>query len=91
MTASIGKYTNDLLFALRMRDVPGDRIGEVIAEVESHVAETGRRPARRVRHPGGVRRQLRTAQDQPAAPLRVIDPRWASTWPLPRDGWPRSC
>ena len=38
------KYTFDLLVALRMRDVPGDRIGEVIAEVESHVAETGQDP-----------------------------------------------
>lgn len=38
------KYTYDLLVALRLREVPGDRIGEVIAEVESHVAETGEDP-----------------------------------------------
>ena len=38
------KYTQDLLSALRLRDVPSDRIGEVLAEVESHVAETGESP-----------------------------------------------
>ncbi|MGY1748570.1 hypothetical protein [Modestobacter sp. SYSU DS0511] len=37
-------WTGDLLMRLRMRDVPGARIGEVLAEVQSHVAETGEHP-----------------------------------------------
>ncbi|OMQ16027.1 hypothetical protein A7K94_0205335 [Modestobacter sp. VKM Ac-2676] len=37
-------WRDDLLLRLRMRDVPGARIGEVLAEVQSHVAETGEHP-----------------------------------------------
>jgi hypothetical protein len=38
-------WRDELLLALRLRDVPGTRIGEVLAEVESHVAETGEDPS----------------------------------------------
>lgn len=38
-------YVDELVFALRMRDVPGERIGQVIAEVEAHVAESHEAPA----------------------------------------------
>ncbi|WP_030483487.1 HAAS signaling domain-containing protein [Nocardioides aequoreus] len=41
---AVDSYRERLLLALRMRDVPGDRIGEVLAEVEAHVAETGEDP-----------------------------------------------
>ena len=37
-------YTDDLALELRLLDVPGVRIGEILAEVESHVAETGEDP-----------------------------------------------
>jgi hypothetical protein len=37
-------YVNHLALALRMRDVPGERIGHVIAEVEAHVAESRETP-----------------------------------------------
>jgi hypothetical protein len=37
-------WRDDLLLALRLREVPGTRIGEVLAEVQSHVAETGEDP-----------------------------------------------
>lgn len=37
-------YQQRLILALRLKDVPGDRIGEIVAEVESHVAETGEDP-----------------------------------------------
>lgn len=37
-------YRQHLVAALRLKDVPGDRIGEIVAEVESHVAETGEDP-----------------------------------------------
>ena len=38
-------YRQSLILALRLKDMPGDRIGEIVAEVESHVAETGEDPA----------------------------------------------
>lgn len=44
MRTSVETYRNDLLLALRLRDVPGPRIAEVLAEVESHVGETGEDP-----------------------------------------------
>ncbi|MGJ9414182.1 HAAS signaling domain-containing protein [Aeromicrobium sp. CF4.19] len=37
-------YRQNLVLALRLKDVPGDRIGEIVAEVESHVTETGEDP-----------------------------------------------
>jgi hypothetical protein len=37
-------YQQQLILALRLKDVPGERIGEIVAEVESHVAETGEDP-----------------------------------------------
>lgn len=40
----IEKYRQSLILALRLKDVPGDRIGEIVAEVESHVADTGEDP-----------------------------------------------
>ena len=41
---TIEKYTQQLTFALRLRDVPGEVIGDAIAQVESHVADTGEGP-----------------------------------------------
>ena len=38
------RYTRSLMLALRVRHVSSDRIGEVVAEVESHVAATGEDP-----------------------------------------------
>ena len=37
-------YLAQLTLELRRRDVPGPRIGEVIAEIEAHVAESGEPP-----------------------------------------------
>jgi hypothetical protein len=44
MTVDTSSYRRDLVLALRARHVPGDRIGEIVAEVESHVSETGEEP-----------------------------------------------
>jgi len=38
------KYRDQLVLALRAQEVSGDRVGEVLAEVETHVAETGEDP-----------------------------------------------
>lgn len=40
-----GAYGQELLLALRRREVPSPRIAEALAEVDSHVADTGEDPA----------------------------------------------
>lgn len=44
MKTSHDAYREELLLALRMRDVPGSRIGEVLAETDSHLADSGEDP-----------------------------------------------
>lgn len=45
MTATATKrYSRDLLLHLAGRDVSASRIGDIVAEVESHVADTGEDP-----------------------------------------------
>lgn len=39
------KYREELVLALRARDVSGERVGDVLAEVETHVAATGEDPS----------------------------------------------
>ncbi|MBB2903020.1 hypothetical protein FHR75_003856 [Kineococcus radiotolerans] len=39
------RYCDELLLALRMKDVPGNRIGEVLAEVRDHLTSSGEDPA----------------------------------------------
>ncbi|PKW12682.1 hypothetical protein A8926_0158 [Saccharopolyspora spinosa] len=38
------KHRDELLIALRMHEISGERVGEVLAEVEAHVTETGEDP-----------------------------------------------
>jgi uncharacterized membrane protein YiaA len=38
------KWRDELVYHLRMADVPGDRIGDILLEVESHIAETREEP-----------------------------------------------
>ena len=44
MTTGTDTYRRELVQALRLRNVPPERIGEIVAEVESHVADTGEDP-----------------------------------------------
>ena len=37
-------YINDLVIELRLLDVPGDRIGQIMTETESHLAESKEDP-----------------------------------------------
>jgi len=37
----LATYRDNLLIQLRLLDVPGERIGQILAEVETHVADTG--------------------------------------------------
>lgn len=40
----IDRYCDELLLALRMKDVPGPRIGSVLAEVRAHLVDSGEEP-----------------------------------------------
>lgn len=42
--AQYPKWRDDLILALRVKNVPGDQIGDILLEVESHVTETGESP-----------------------------------------------
>lgn len=44
MTAQDRKWIEELIIALRLRDVRGDAIGDAVAAVESHCAESGETP-----------------------------------------------
>ena len=44
MTTDVDDYRTQLLLALRLRDLPGPRIAEVLAEVDSHAADSGEDP-----------------------------------------------
>jgi hypothetical protein len=44
LRTDVETYRQELLVALRLRDVPGPQIAEALAEVDSHVAESGESP-----------------------------------------------
>lgn len=43
-TATKEGWLNELAFQLRLRDVPGDQVGEILATVDSHCADSGEEP-----------------------------------------------
>lgn len=45
-------YLENLTIQLRLLDVPGNRIGQILAEVETHVADTGLDPVEAFGEPG---------------------------------------
>jgi len=49
---ALAVYLDNLLLQLRLRDVPGDRIGQILAEVETHVADTELDPVDAFGEPG---------------------------------------
>jgi hypothetical protein len=59
-------YRSRLLLALRLRDVPGPRIAEALAEVDSHVADTGEDPTEAFGSPADYARRLHGALDPDA-------------------------
>ena len=69
MTTQVRPYSKDLLYALRMRDVPGPRIAEVLAEVDSHVRETGEDPREAFGAPKQYAAEVSAALGNPGKPL----------------------
>ncbi len=67
MTTEMQTYTTELLFALRTRDVPGPRIAEALAEVHSHVTETGEDPRDAFGPPRAYAEEVSAALGHPGA------------------------
>lgn len=51
-------YIDELVLQLRLLDVPGARIGHILAETESHLAESGEDPVRTFGPPHDYAREL---------------------------------
>jgi hypothetical protein len=60
----VDSYCDALLLALRMRELPGDRIGAVLTEVRAHLADSGENPVEAFGSPEDYAAALTT--DQPA-------------------------
>lgn len=58
------KWRDTLVYHLRMDDIPGDRIGDILLEVESHLAETGETPQEAFGDPKAYAASRVTAADQ---------------------------
>ncbi|GAA2338773.1 hypothetical protein GCM10009854_13880 [Saccharopolyspora halophila] len=56
-------YRQDLLVALRLHEISGERVGEVLAEVEAHVDETGEDPVEAFGTPREYARQVAAQLD----------------------------
>lgn len=61
------QWCEDFVVELRLRDVPGPEIGERLAEVEGHCAETGETPEQSFGDPTGYARRI----DEESSPERV--------------------
>src|SRR3954453_1987335 len=70
VVTSVQTYNDKLLYALRLRNVPGPRIAEVLAEVDSHVAESGEDPCDAFGEPGLYAEQVSMAIAASGQPSR---------------------
>jgi len=68
-------YLDNLLLQLRLREVPGDRIGQILAEVQTHVADTGLDPVDAFGEPGEYAATY-AAQTPASRPARG----WSHVW-----------
>lgn len=65
------KWRDDLITQLRLKDVPGDQIGDILLEVDSHLSDTGETPEEAF---GSARKYAKTrVVVKPASPERDID------------------
>lgn len=78
-------YLDDLILQLRLLDVPGERIGQIVAEAEDHLAASGETPEEAFGPMAAFARQLadRELSEGPHEPVglfRSLVPRSASEW-----------
>ncbi|QUH04952.1 hypothetical protein HUO13_32955 [Saccharopolyspora erythraea] len=67
------KYRDELMLALRLHDISGRRVGEVLAEVETHVAETGENPAEAFGSPREYAAQVAAQLDRSTGKPSPVD------------------
>ncbi|MGP4015533.1 HAAS signaling domain-containing protein [Saccharopolyspora sp. 5N708] len=67
------KYHDELLLALRMHEISGERVGEVLAEVEAHVAETGEDPVEAFGQPREYARKVAAQLDRNTGKRSTLD------------------
>jgi hypothetical protein len=71
-------YRDRLVVALRLRDIPGPRIGEVVAEVEAYTADSGQDPTEAFGPADAYADEIAAALGRPARPRwRIRDLAWA--------------
>ncbi len=68
MSTTKHTYADELLYALRVLDVPGPRIAEALAEVDSHVVETGEDPHEAFGPPRQYAAEVAAALGRPGTP-----------------------
>jgi hypothetical protein len=66
VTTDLDEYRRQLITALRMYGVPAPRIGEAVAEVESHLGDTGEDPVDAFGDPDEYARELSRSPRRPA-------------------------
>lgn len=66
------RYVDDLAFQLRLRDVPGERVGQILAEVQSHLDDSGESPADAFGPPAEYAKTLAAAVPAPKPNLAII-------------------
>jgi hypothetical protein len=69
-------WHNTLLVELRTRNVPGPRIGEILAEVDTHCADSGTTPAEAFGDPAVYARSFAATASKPSA-RQIISGAWS--------------
>ncbi|MBB5155037.1 hypothetical protein [Saccharopolyspora phatthalungensis] len=67
------KYRDELLVALRMHEISGERVGEVLAGVEAHVVETGEDPVAAFGRPREYAAQVAAQLDRSTGKRSTLD------------------
>lgn len=60
------RYLSDLTIALRLRKISGARIGDILAEVETHTAESGQNPREAFGEPKEYAKQFEVTPEESA-------------------------
>lgn len=67
------KYRDELMVALRMHEISGARVGDVLAEVEAHVTETGEDPVEAFGRPREYAAQVAAQLDRSTGKRSGLD------------------
>ncbi|HEX8497648.1 MAG TPA: hypothetical protein VF661_10695 [Actinomycetales bacterium] len=69
---AVTAYCDELLMALRMKDVPGERIGAVLSETRAHLTDSGEDPVEAFGTPTEYAAALTAGTASPAPRAKVI-------------------